>query len=232
MVDNIMNPPLDGEESLSLTAPTTVSKIAKSIATQEVNRVVITHDYFMGLGFHDINILPIIVKADFICEESDLMPFMKYISQLIVDIDSLNTPLIDILAWLRRCREMNSALKILLMSDCQCALLSQIACATGGLELMDRRLKAVQLITKLGQRRYPLTCSKRQLAQKEWLILSMLVAGMNAQSIALETGKKYYQIVYLVHKISHKLGSQGQRRMAKILSRLSQPCAQVGEWQP
>lgn len=175
-------------------------------------------DAITGSLFHHLNI-PVYPSLDEVLAYQTLSP----VPRLIIDLDSLDIPTLEVLTAIRHQRLTTPQHQITLLSaQRKPAIARFIRCAVE-CQLVERRLPPDDL-------KKALSCSvsdwferygSPRFSVREWGILQALCRGESLKSIALFLQKPYHHVIYRLNVLLASLALDNRRELLHLLHEVS-----------
>ncbi|WP_312741351.1 DNA-binding response regulator [Cedecea neteri] len=171
-----------------------------------------------GSLFHHLNI-PVYPSLDDVIAHQTLSP----VPRLIIDLDSLEIPILDVLKAIRQQIITTPQHHITLLNTLRKPEITRFMQQAVDCQIVERRLPPDKL-------KQALICSEPDLATlydtpgfsiREWAILLALSRGESLKSIALLLEKPYHYVVYRFNVLLTRLGLDNRSKLLHLLHEIS-----------
>lgn len=195
-------------------------KLEYTLPDDTISQAIITTDYYLAYALSR-HLFSGTRTAIFQSIESTLLSMQEpVISQLVIDIESLKTPYIDILESLRQLINQHHDIQIFIMLSSRDEDLNTFISLSGPFYILPRNLRLPEMRHALLSPVLNYIHSRR-INPLDWELITLLLQGNSLKKIALLQTQPYHRIIYRLNQLITRLGLPSRKRFLHLIHRLN-----------
>lgn len=188
---------------------------------ESLDMIFVTHDNYLALSLTQYLFKHQNTHVCTLLEEVEIFVAQSPLPRVLIDLDGINEPIIQVLDTTRRWQKTCPRLNIALLTACRCKHADNLIKAASSFPVIERRQTLNELFGSLVRKQTVRTCSPAPLSNREWHILLEVAKGDSLKTIAASLKKPYHYVVYTVGKINARIGLGNNKALIHLLNKLS-----------
>jgi len=192
--------------------------------------LLVSHDAYLSLALTNYIFRQARTHLCSTLEEVSWFFEQKTIPRIVIDLDGIATPAINVLNTLRQWHEAYPGIIVILLTAGRNPAAACLIVAAANCCVIERRLPPGILSWLLMQQPCSLpsvqanyTRQHDALTKREWLLLMSLAKGDSLKSVAVSLNKPYHSVIYILGRLAKRIGLTSRKSLIHLLNELSIP---------